>query len=75
MVALTAFLQLGERPATFFCRQARASLPPGVTPEHFEVKSERQDERMALCCALVTWAFAIPLRAAIASTAAPGHDP
>jgi hypothetical protein len=51
-VALTAALQLADRPSTFFCKQANASLPPGVTPEHFDMKSLRQFERSALCCAL-----------------------
>jgi hypothetical protein len=28
-IALTAFWQVGERLATFFCRHASAGLPPG----------------------------------------------
>jgi hypothetical protein len=58
MVALTTFLQAGARLATFFCRQLRASLPPGETPEHFDMKSERQLARRALCCSDVTCALA-----------------
>jgi hypothetical protein len=58
MVALTAVLQAADRPATFFCRHISASLPPGVTPEHFAMKSDRQAARMALCCSAETWAFA-----------------
>jgi hypothetical protein len=54
MVALTAVLQAGARLATFFCRHISASLPPGVTPEHFDMKSDRQLARMALCCSAVT---------------------
>lgn len=56
IVALTAVLQPGERFSTFFCKQASASLPPGVTPEHFDVKSERQFDRTALCCSEVVCA-------------------
>jgi hypothetical protein len=58
IVALTAVLQAGARLPTFFCRQVSASLPPGVTPEHFDMKSERQFERIALCCSGVTCALA-----------------
>ena len=58
IVALTAVLHAGDRPATFFCRHISASLPPGVMPEHFDVKSDRQLARMALCCWAVTCAFA-----------------
>lgn len=67
-VALTTVLQAGLRLATFFCRQVRASLPPGDTPEHFDMKSERQLARMALCCSGVICAMAaVPasVRAAI----------
>src|ERR1700759_4330808 len=53
IVELTTCLQAPDRPATFRCRQASASLPPGVTPEHFAMKSERQACFIALCCASV----------------------
>lgn len=62
IVTLTAVLQAADRLATFFCKQTRASLPPGVTPEHFDMKSERQEARMALCCSAVTCARAIAER-------------
>lgn len=69
MVALTAVLQAGDRLATLVCRQTSASLPPGVTLEHFDMKSDRQLERMALCCSGVTWAAAAPVKAASAIAA------
>jgi hypothetical protein len=77
IVALTAVLQAGDRLATFFCRQASASRPPGLTPEHFDMKSERQDERMALCWADVSCAAApsmetVSVKAAAAKAAIPG---
>jgi hypothetical protein len=74
MVALTAVLQAGARLATFFFRQASASLPPGVTPEHFDMKSDRQDERMALCWSAVICAVAIFVKAVsvIATTTTTG---
>jgi hypothetical protein len=70
MVALTAPLQAGDRLATFFCRQFSASLPPRSTPGHFAMKSERQFERMALCCSGEGCAEAAPASAAHAATAA-----
>ena len=70
MVALTAVLQPGARSATFFCRHCSASLPPGVTPLHFAMKSERQLARMALCCSGVTCATALLVKAAKAIAAA-----
>jgi hypothetical protein len=36
-------------------------LPPGVTPEHFDMKSLRQFARIALCCSAVTCAVAVPI--------------
>jgi hypothetical protein len=51
-----------------------ASLPPGVTPEHFDWKSERQLPRMALCCSLVICACALPAKPAIASAAINGKS-
>ena len=50
---LTTLLQFGESTETFFCKQASASFPPGETPEQCDMKSDRQAERMALCCAAV----------------------
>ena len=32
---------------------AVVALPPGDTPEHFAMKSERQDDFSAFCCAAV----------------------
>jgi hypothetical protein len=49
-VALTAVLQPGDKVSTFFWRHVSASLPPGLTPAHFDMKSLRQFARMALCC-------------------------
>jgi len=41
------------------CRHVSAALPPGDTPEHCAMKSERQADLMALCCAAVgCWAVA-----------------
>jgi hypothetical protein len=57
-VALTAVLQLGDSVATFFCRHCSASAPPGRTLEHFDMKSERQDDLMADCCSGVICAAA-----------------
>lgn len=48
--AFTAVWQAGESWATFFCRQAKASAPPGVTPVQRDMKSARHDDRMALTC-------------------------
>lgn len=66
-VALTAVLQAEDRLPTFFCRQVSASWPPGVTPEHFDMKSERQLALIALCCADVTCAAALVTSAALAT--------
>jgi len=51
VIALTAARQEGDNFAAFCRRQFKASAPPGVTPEQFAMKSERQFERMALVCA------------------------
>jgi hypothetical protein len=51
LIALTAALQDGDNLAVFLRKQLSASMPPGVTPEQFAMKSERQFERMALVCA------------------------
>jgi hypothetical protein len=48
LMALTAVWQAPESLLTLRLRHSKASLPPGVTPEQFAMKSERQDERMAL---------------------------
>jgi hypothetical protein len=47
--ALTALRQAGESPATLRCRHCRASAPPRGTPEHFDMKSDRQFDRIAFC--------------------------
>src|SRR5579884_2502891 len=47
IVAATAALQPGDKPAAFRSRQSSASLPPGVTPGQCAKKSERQDCRVA----------------------------
>lgn len=57
-MALTAPWQAGDSEATFFCRHCSASAPPGRTPEHFDMKSERQEDLMADCCSGVTCAAA-----------------
>ncbi|MGE3149794.1 MAG: hypothetical protein AB7K04_12075, partial [Pseudorhodoplanes sp.] len=55
--AFTAPWQPGDSEAMLLFRQVSASMPPGVTPRHFDMKSERQLERMASrwaavgCCA------------------------
>lgn len=49
MVSPTTFLQAADSVVTFFCRQPSASLPPGATPEHLDMKSERHDAFIALC--------------------------
>ncbi len=72
MVALTAVLQADDRPATFFCRHCKASRPPGVTPEHFAMKSDRHEARMALCCSGVTCASAPAVNPASRMAAAAG---
>jgi hypothetical protein len=70
MVPLTTALQPADRVATFFWRQAKASLPPGDTPEHFDMKSPRQLERSALCCSAETCAVATPVKASRIAAAA-----
>jgi hypothetical protein len=78
MVALTAVLQAGDRLPTLVCKHCSASLPPGVTPEHFDMKSDRQAPRMALCCLgvtwAVTWAVAAVANAANATVVANARD-
>jgi hypothetical protein len=49
--AFTAPWQPPESDATFFFRHCSASAPPGVTPRHFDMKSERQLARSASCWA------------------------
>jgi hypothetical protein len=58
IVAFTAVWQAADSFPTFFCKQASASRPPGVTPEQLAMKSERQDCRIAFCWACVGWASA-----------------
>lgn len=70
-VDATAFRQSGDSVATFVCRHFIASAPPGLTPEHFDMKSERQLALMALCWALEICACAAAVRAASASAAIP----
>lgn len=69
-ITLTPLRQAPESLASLRCRHCRASLPPGVTPEQFEMKSERQAERMALRCASVGCASAVPAKIVITDTAA-----
>jgi hypothetical protein len=68
-VARTAVWQPPESASTFFCRHISASLPPGVTPEQCDMKSERQLPRIALCCALEICACAAVAAARIAPAA------
>ncbi len=49
-MALTALLHPPDSLATLRLRHSKASAPPGVTPEQFAMKSDRQFERMALVC-------------------------
>jgi hypothetical protein len=58
MVTLTAPRQAGERLATFFCRQRNASAPR--MPGQVDIASDRQEARIASCCAGVGWASAGP---------------
>jgi hypothetical protein len=58
MTALTALLQAADSFAMFCCKHWKAAAPPGCTPEQFDMKSERQEERMALRCASVACASA-----------------
>lgn len=51
--ALTALLQPEESLAILRCRHCSASIPPGFTLEQFDMKSDRQLLRIALCCAWV----------------------
>jgi hypothetical protein len=48
--AFTAAWQAGDSLARCCFRQANASAPPRGTPEQFERKSDRQEERIALTC-------------------------
>jgi hypothetical protein len=47
VIALTAVLHDPESLARLRLRHSSASLPPGVTPEQFAMKSERQEARIA----------------------------
>ena len=53
VIAATAPRHAGDSFAELCCRHCSASAPPGVTPEQFDMKSERQDERIAFCCSAV----------------------
>jgi hypothetical protein len=53
VTALTAAWQPGDSCAMCSFRQRSASAPPGRTPEQFDMKSDRQLERIALICACV----------------------
>jgi hypothetical protein len=72
-IELTALLQAGESLLSLRIKHWNASAPPGVTLEQFAMKSDRQDERMALLCASLTWAPAPAPKPKMvtASTAAP----
>jgi len=51
--ASMAALHDGERLSRLPSRHSSAALPPGSTPEHLAMKSERQDERIASRCVVV----------------------
>ncbi|MBB2708039.1 UNVERIFIED_ORG: hypothetical protein GGE63_006200 [Rhizobium esperanzae] len=66
----TAFLQPAESVALCCCKQVSASMPPGVTPEHLAMKSERHSALIAFFCSSVgACAEAIPARNTIAQNA------
>jgi hypothetical protein len=68
--ALIACLHPDESDASCCCRQATASLPPGVTPEQLDRKSLRQADLIALRCASVgCCARAAPANKAMAASA------
>lgn len=68
-IAATALLHDGESLAELRCRHCSASAPPGCTPAQFDMKSERQDERMAAVCASVGLAGAAAAGAEAAGAA------
>ena len=79
MTALTALPQAGDSLAMCCRRQSSASLPPRGTPEQFDRKSERQDERMALNCSSLGFCACagVPrpmIEAAIKAATAPHFD-
>jgi len=51
--ASMAVLHDDERLSWFRSRHSSAALPPGLTPEHLAMKSDRQDERIASRCVVV----------------------
>jgi hypothetical protein len=51
--APTAFWQDADSEALCCCRQESAAWPPGVTPEHWAMKSLRQADLIAFRCAAV----------------------
>ena len=69
-MAFTAPWQPAERDATFFFRHWKASAPPGVTPRHFDMKSERQLARSASCWAWLGCASAGAMAASVIAKAA-----
>ena len=73
-VALTAALQPGDRLATFFCRQTNAPLVPGDSDEQCDMKSDRQFDRKAFCCAELSCAFAGCASTAKETIAAQGRN-
>lgn len=70
VAASTAVRQAGDSLAAFFCRHCSASTPPGFTLEQFDMKSERQDDRIAACWSAVTCACAPEAAARTVRTAA-----
>src|ERR1700754_2385356 len=62
LIAETAFRQAAEREPLCCCRQVSASMPPGVTPEHCAMKSERHAALIwSFCCCDGCCAVAIPV--------------
>jgi hypothetical protein len=57
-MAFTALWQAADSLLSLRLRHWKASAPPGVTLAQFDMKSDRQDERIALRCASVTCACA-----------------
>ena len=70
IVTFTADWHAAETWETFFRRHCSASRPPGVTPEQRDMKSERQDERIAFCCSLVICAGAAEAEISVSSATA-----
>src|SRR5690242_10583097 len=66
-IAATALRQFGESCAELRCRQRNASAPPGCTPEHFAIKSDWHNWRIAACCCAVGRDGAVPAAAVAAA--------